>query len=51
MCCLNRMYLNLRQKLEKCYIWNIAFFGADIWTHRKVDRNTSKVLNCGAGKG
>jgi len=38
------------KKLEKYYFWNRALFGADIWTHRKVDRNTSKVLNCGAEK-
>jgi hypothetical protein len=28
---------NLKKKMVKCYIWNIAFCGAEIWTLRKVD--------------
>jgi hypothetical protein len=27
----------LRKKLVKCYIWNIAVYGADTWTLRAVD--------------
>jgi hypothetical protein len=27
---------NLRKKLVKCYIWSIAFYGAENWTFRKV---------------
>jgi hypothetical protein len=30
--------LNLRRKLVKCYIWSIAFYGAETWTLRKVDQ-------------
>jgi hypothetical protein len=33
----NRLDLNLRQKLEKCYIWSIALYGAEDWTLLKVD--------------
>jgi hypothetical protein len=29
--------LNLRKKLVKCYIWNIALYGAETWTPWKVD--------------
>jgi hypothetical protein len=32
------MDLNLREKLVKCYIWNIAIYGAETWTLRAVDR-------------
>jgi hypothetical protein len=30
--------VNLRKKLEKCYIWSIAFHGAENWTLRNVDQ-------------
>jgi len=30
--------LNLRKKLEKCYIWSIALYGAETWTLRNVDQ-------------
>ena len=30
--------LELRKKLVKCYIWNIALYGAEAWTIRAVDR-------------
>jgi hypothetical protein len=33
----SKLNLNLRKKLEKCYIWNIALYGAETWTLRKVD--------------
>jgi hypothetical protein len=32
------MDLELRKKLVKCYIWNIALYGADTWTLRAVDQ-------------
>jgi hypothetical protein len=28
----------LRKKLVKCYTWNIALYGAETWTLRKVDQ-------------
>jgi len=28
----------LRKKLVKCYIWSIALYGAETWTHRTVDQ-------------
>jgi hypothetical protein len=31
------MELELRKKLEKCYIWSIALYGAETWTLRAVD--------------
>ncbi|GFG39086.1 hypothetical protein Cfor_11199 [Coptotermes formosanus] len=30
--------LKLRKKLVKCYIWSIAFYGAETWTLREVDQ-------------
>ena len=27
---------NLRKKLEKCYIWSIALYGAETWAIRAV---------------
>jgi hypothetical protein len=34
----SKLDLNLRKKLVKCYIWNIALYGAETWTLRKVDQ-------------
>jgi hypothetical protein len=34
----NKLDLNLRKKLVKCYIWSIALCGAETWTLRKVDQ-------------
>jgi hypothetical protein len=30
--------LNLRKKLVKCYIWSMAFYGAETWTLRAADQ-------------
>jgi hypothetical protein len=30
--------LELRKKLEKCYVWSIALYGAETWTLRAVDQ-------------
>jgi hypothetical protein len=40
----NKMDLELRTKLVKCYIWSIALYGAETWTFRAVIRNSWKVL-------
>jgi hypothetical protein len=32
-----KLDLNSRRKLVKCYIWNIALYGPETWTLRKVD--------------
>jgi hypothetical protein len=34
----SKLDLNLRKKLVKCYIWNMALYGAETWTHRAVDK-------------
>jgi hypothetical protein len=34
----SKLELNLRKKLVKCYIWSIAFYGAQTWTLRKMDQ-------------
>jgi hypothetical protein len=33
-----KMYLELRKKLLKCYIWSVALCGAEIWTLRALDQ-------------
>ena len=30
--------LNLKKKLVKCYIWSVAFYGAETWTFLAVDK-------------
>jgi len=30
--------LELREKLEKCYIWSIALYDAETWTLRAIDQ-------------
>jgi hypothetical protein len=43
--------LNVRKKLMKCYIWNIAIYGVEAWTlFGKSIRNTLKDFKCGAGE-
>ena len=46
-----KLDLNLRKRLENCYICSTAPCGADTWTLRKLVRNTSKVLKCSAREG
>jgi hypothetical protein len=31
-------FLNLRNKLVKCYIWSMALYGAETWTLRAGDQ-------------
>jgi len=32
--CTSTLDFELRKKLVKCYIWSIAFYGAETWTLR-----------------
>jgi hypothetical protein len=32
----SKLYLELRNKLVKCYIWSIALYGAETWTLWKL---------------
>ena len=34
----SKLDLNLRKKLIKCYIWIMAFYGAETWTLRTADQ-------------
>jgi hypothetical protein len=34
----NKMGLELRKKLVKCYIWSIALYGDEMWTLWAVDQ-------------
>jgi len=43
--------LNLRKKLQECYIWSIALHSVEIWTLRKVDHKYLGSLKCAAGEG
>ena len=33
-----KLDLNLRKRLERCYIWSIALYGAETWTLRATDQ-------------
>jgi hypothetical protein len=35
----NRLHLNLRKKLEKCDVWNIALCGGENWKLQEVGQN------------
>jgi hypothetical protein len=34
----------------RCYIWNVAFYGAETWTLWKIDEKCLESLECGAGE-
>jgi hypothetical protein len=34
----NKLDLNLRKKLVKCYVWIMALYGAETWTLRATDQ-------------
>ena len=36
--CTSTLYLELRKKLVKCFVWSIALCGAETWTFRAVDK-------------
>jgi hypothetical protein len=38
----NKLELNFRKELVKCYIWSLAMYGAETWTLRKVDQKCIK---------
>ena len=40
----NTLDLKLRKKLVKCYIWGIAFYGAENWTIWAVDQKHLESL-------
>jgi hypothetical protein len=37
----------LRKKQVKCYIWSIAFYGAETWTLLKVDQKYPDIRSFG----
>jgi hypothetical protein len=45
--------IRLRAKVEtsKCYVWNIALYGAETSTPRKLDQKYLESFECGARKG
>jgi hypothetical protein len=47
----NTLDLELRNKLVKCYIWSIAFYGAETWMLWAVDQKHLEIFKCGAGGG
>jgi hypothetical protein len=38
----SRFDLNLKKKIGKCYVWSIAFYGAETCILRKVDQKYLK---------
>jgi hypothetical protein len=43
-----KLDLNFRKELVRCCIWNIAFYGVETWTLRKVNQ---KYIRDGAREG
>ena len=42
--------LKLRKKLVKCYIWTVAFYGAENWTIRAVDQKHLESFEMWCGR-
>jgi hypothetical protein len=40
----SKLKVNLREKLVKCYIWSIIFYGADNRRLRKLDQKYMEIL-------
>jgi hypothetical protein len=47
----SKLYLNLRKKLVKCYIWSRALHSAETKTLWKVDQKYLNSSKCGYGEG
>ena len=47
----SKLDLNVRNKLAKCYLWSIAFHGADTRTLREVDQKYPESFKSGNGEG
>ena len=39
-----KLKLNIMRKIPKCYIWSIAFYGAQTWTLRNVEQKCQEVF-------
>jgi hypothetical protein len=35
---ISNLDINLRKKLGNSYVWDIALYGAEIWTLQKIDQ-------------
>jgi len=46
-----KLDLSLRNKLVKCYVWNMVLYGGGTWTLRKIDQKYRKVLERVATEG
>ena len=44
--CASKLDLTLRKKLVKCYIWNIAFHGAETWDTSKSRQEIPGTFLC-----
>ena len=42
----SKLDLNVRKKLVKCYIWSIAFYGAETWTPQKAKQTGEFEMWC-----
>jgi hypothetical protein len=40
----------LKEETRRRYSWSVALYGAEIWTHRKIEAKYLEVLKC-AGEG
>ena len=40
-----------RRRLVKCFVWSVAFYGAETWTLDGMSKSDWKNLRCGYGEG
>ena len=40
----SKLNIELRKILIMCYVWGIAFYGSEIWTLSKLERQYSQTL-------
>ena len=45
----SKVITELKKKLIKCYVWNIALYGSETWTLRNLERKYLKSFEMGAG--
>ena len=38
------LYLELRKKLVKCYVWSIALYGAETWTIKAKELSPNDII-------
>ena len=40
----SKLNIELRKKLVRCYVWNIALYGSETWALKKLERKYFKMF-------